>query len=114
MKALSVRQPFANLIASGEKKLELRTWSTLYRGELLIVAATKPHEQFPEAAGPWGVSLAIVDLVDVLPFTQDHERLACIAKPAWRGFSWVLDNPRLVTQSRVRGLPGLFEFDFKQ
>ncbi|MFN6025464.1 MAG: ASCH domain-containing protein, partial [Planctomyces sp.] len=39
MKALSIRQPFASLIAAGKKTVELRTWYTHYRGPLLICAA---------------------------------------------------------------------------
>ena len=34
MKALSVHQPFAGLIASGEKTIETRRWPTSYRGDL--------------------------------------------------------------------------------
>ena len=39
MKALSVKQPWASLIASGKKSLEIRTWRTDHRGPLLIVAS---------------------------------------------------------------------------
>lgn len=38
-KALSVRQPFAFLIVSGQKTIENRTWSTSHRGKLLIHAS---------------------------------------------------------------------------
>lgn len=38
IKALTISQPFAALIASGEKFVENRTWETLYRGWLLIHA----------------------------------------------------------------------------
>ena len=34
MKALSIRQPWAELIMQGRKTLELRTWRTNYRGAL--------------------------------------------------------------------------------
>lgn len=44
MKCLSVKQPFANLIASGKKKIEIRSWKTSYRGELLIYASKMPDE----------------------------------------------------------------------
>lgn len=40
MKALSVKQPWAALIASGEKPYEVRTWRTDYRGPLVICAFT--------------------------------------------------------------------------
>jgi len=38
MKALTVQQPYASLIAWGEKRYETRSWSTDYRGELVIHA----------------------------------------------------------------------------
>ena len=39
IKALSLWQPWASLIAMGAKKYETRSWSTNYRGPLLICAA---------------------------------------------------------------------------
>lgn len=39
MKALSLRQPFAQLIAQGKKTIELRTWETKFRGEFFIHAS---------------------------------------------------------------------------
>jgi hypothetical protein len=38
MMALTISQPFASLIAAGEKWVENRTWETLYRGPLAIHA----------------------------------------------------------------------------
>lgn len=40
-KCLSVSQPFADLIASGKKTIELRSWDTRYRGEFLIHSPLK-------------------------------------------------------------------------
>jgi hypothetical protein len=39
VKALAIRQPWASLIAAGVKVHETRSWSTGYRGTLLIYAA---------------------------------------------------------------------------
>lgn len=39
MKALSLWQPWASLIVIGAKRFETRSWSTAYRGQLLIHAA---------------------------------------------------------------------------
>lgn len=39
MKGLSLTQPWATLVAIGAKTIETRSWSTSYRGELLIHAA---------------------------------------------------------------------------
>ncbi len=38
MKALTICQPYAHLILTGEKPVENRTWTTRYRGPLLIHA----------------------------------------------------------------------------
>ena len=36
MKCLSLKQPFADLLALGEKTIELRKWNTKFRGKFLI------------------------------------------------------------------------------
>ncbi len=41
MKCLSISQPFADLIVSGKKTIELRKWNTNFRGEFLIHAPIK-------------------------------------------------------------------------
>jgi predicted transcriptional regulator len=38
-KCLSLKQPYAELIVSGRKTVELRKWNTLFRGEFLIHAS---------------------------------------------------------------------------
>ncbi|GHT02087.1 hypothetical protein AGMMS49525_04920 [Bacteroidia bacterium] len=42
MKAITVKQPWANIICSGIKDVENRTWKTNYRGRVLIHASAKP------------------------------------------------------------------------
>lgn len=46
MKALTLTQPWASLVAVGAKRIETRSWSTSYRGPLLIHAA----RGFPQEA----------------------------------------------------------------
>jgi len=41
LKCLSISQPFAELIISGKKSVELRNWNTNFRGEFLIHAPIK-------------------------------------------------------------------------
>lgn len=38
MKVITVKQPFASLIAERLKRYEFRTWRTRYRGDILIHA----------------------------------------------------------------------------
>jgi hypothetical protein len=44
MKAITLQQPWATLVAVGAKRLETRSWGTSYRGPLAIHASKK----FPE------------------------------------------------------------------
>jgi len=41
MKCLSICQPFADLVVSGRKTIELRSWNTRFRGEFLVHAPAK-------------------------------------------------------------------------
>ncbi len=45
MKCLSISQPFADLVVSGKKTIELRNWNTNFRGEFLIHAPIKIREE---------------------------------------------------------------------
>ena len=46
MKAITLKQPFASLIASGLKEYEFRTWKTAYRGEILLLRFAKDLEEY--------------------------------------------------------------------
>ncbi len=42
MKALSLKQPFTELILQGRKTIELRKWNTKFRGNFLIHSSKIP------------------------------------------------------------------------
>lgn len=82
MKALTVWQPWASLLAQGEKKYETRGWPTKYRGPIAIHAAARDPLKLPMTPGleqyalhndtigswlslPTGAILAIGELVNV-------------------------------------------------
>ena len=44
MKAISIKQPWASLIAHGIKDIENRSWRTNYRGRVLIHAGASKKE----------------------------------------------------------------------
>lgn len=49
MKALSIKQPWASLIAHGIKDIENRTWKTNYRGRIFIHASAKQAGSYDES-----------------------------------------------------------------
>ena len=73
MKALTILQPFAELIFIGEKLVENRTWSTSYRGELAIHAGQsrrlvtqEDRFRFPDM--PYGEIVATAMLIACITF----------------------------------------------
>ena len=104
IKALSVKQPWAGMIASGQKTIETRTWETPYRGNLLIVSSKLPRIE------PAGCALAIARLVDCRPMTVRDELTACChVYPDAK--AWVLENIRPITPFYVKGSLGLYVVD---
>ena len=47
MKALSIYAPFATAIAANLKTIETRSWSTDYRGEILICSTVQDKNYKP-------------------------------------------------------------------
>ena len=109
MKAISIRQPWASMVVSGEKTIETRTWRTNYRGPLLIVSSKQPIvDNLPR-----GYALAIVTLVDCRPMTKQDEAAACCGVTLGR-FAWVLSNIRNIVPFRVSGKLGLYEVPYQE
>lgn len=102
MKALSVKQPWAGMIASGEKTIETRTWTTKYRGPVLVVSSRLPKIE------PAGYALAVADIVESRPMRRADERAAC-CKVYPKAHAWVLKNVRSIEPFPVKGKLGLYE-----
>lgn len=45
LKCLSLKQPYAYLLASGKKTIEIRKWNTKYRGKFLIHASKNLNKE---------------------------------------------------------------------
>lgn len=108
MKCLSIRQPWASLIGSGQKTIELRTRRTHYRGPLVICASGRPRLGTDYPIGPLGVSICIVELVDCRPAVPDDASAACVATSEGE-FSWVLRLIRSLSAVPVKGQLSMFE-----
>lgn len=109
MKALSIKQPWATYIINGDKSIETRTWSTNYRGDILICSSAKPNNLGPEF--PSGIIMGIAELYHISDMTKEDEDLALcdIYKNAK---SWHLRNIRPFKEYiPIRGKLGLFDVD---
>lgn len=122
MKALSVRQPWASLIATGRKTIEVRTWSTRHRGKLLICASKFVYKKPPihvrsgfelladiEEPIIRGEALCVADLVDVRPAKLPDDQMESLAPMELTHFSWEVRVLKKVQPMPVRGRLGLFE-----
>lgn len=107
MKALSVRQPWANMIASGEKTIETRTWATKHRGELLIVSTKRPQIE------PAGFAVAVVEIVECRPMDESDWQVAC-CDPYPNAFGWILTDVRRIDPFPVKGSLGLYNVDVSE
>lgn len=116
MKALTIIQPYAHLIAEGLKVVENRKWATPYRGPLLIHAGKNrswlesgERERYPHMA--FGAIVALATLVGCVPLEKLPERYRG-HRYAEGPFCWLLrDVRRLVEPVPCTGAQGLWEPD---
>jgi hypothetical protein len=97
MKAITILQPYASLIACGAKKIETRSWPTKYRGTIAIHAGLSHKysgkvreapfyealchdknsnvcykwDSMPDSL-PYGIVIAIADLIDCIEINESH------------------------------------------
>jgi hypothetical protein len=104
LKAISVSQPWAWLIANGYKDLETRTRATEYRGPVLIHANQNMDSMKftvrDTLIGKCGI-IGVVDIVDCVKTSKSpwHK------KGTW---SYVFANPRVLPYLECKGSAGFF------
>jgi hypothetical protein len=118
LKALSIRQPWLDLILSGQKTIETRSWSTDYLGPLLLCASKTVDRQafkFPHVSELFyqpktGMALGTCRLVDCRPMAVSDEMAAMCG---WQEglYSWILSNVRPIHPFEVKGQLRLFEVE---
>ncbi len=135
MKALTLTQPWASLVAIGAKRIETRSWSTSYRGELAIHAAKGfprdaqdfsrcirlsvlfgPHYEYPRGAVIATCRLMACvrteELLSKPPYASDmteQEQLFGNYEPG--RFGWMLSDIRQMAQPEfTKGALGLWEW----
>jgi hypothetical protein len=123
MKALSFRQPWAELILQRRKTLDMRTYTTHHRGPLAIHASKIIEQQAclrygldPKKLKIGGI-VGLVELIDVIRLTKtDYDDLQTEHLSSWPYqpymHGWVLRNPRRLPEMVPgRGQMKLFNVD---
>ena len=119
LRALSWKEPFASLMLHG--KIETRTWSTNYRGRVLICASKAPYNMKNRLAIMGfsnhmkvknmglklfsGQAIAVGDLVDCRPMTRDDEA-ATFVKYKDGLYCHVYENVRAIEPIPIKGQQG--------
>ncbi|MBE6150972.1 MAG: ASCH domain-containing protein [Firmicutes bacterium] len=128
MKVITIKQPFATLIAEGLKEYEFRTWKTSYRGEILIHAGKgvdkKAMERFKylNLEYPSGCIIAkatITDCVYVddtlkeeLQKKDDKVYYGVINKDSnWDGYGFKLENIEKISPIEINGKLSLWNYE---
>jgi len=111
MKAISLHQPWASMIAEGEKTIETRNWATKYRGPLLICSTFEPVVEDENGLRlPRGKALAVCDLVSIRPMERFDEEAAC-CNFYWDAKAWILKDIRAIKPFPVIGERGVFDVE---
>ena len=127
MKALSLKQPWANLIIYRRKIIETRKWNTNYRGDLLICSSKsfdydsieplnnymhKYNVAFPLFMVPSAKAIGIVEIYDCKPMILEDEFQACCGVYP-KAHSFFLRNIRPIKPFTVKGQLNIFNVDVK-
>lgn len=127
LKVLTLRQPWATLVAEGIKKYEFRSWKTNYRGKVLIHAGTgidkedmKKYENM-NLKFPSRRIIAIVEIEDCLELDEQlnkkiiAEKNVAYGNKIRTGYAWKLKNVKKINYGKdVNGQLGLWNIDLDE
>lgn len=130
MKVITIKQPWASLIAEGLKEYEFRTWNTKYRGDILIHAGKsidkKAVERFKEynLEYPTGCIIAKATLTDSIYVDDDFVKevgptnpnvyKGIIERDNWEGYGFKLENIKKINPIYINGKLSLWDYDYKE
>lgn len=130
MKVITIKQPYASLIAEGIKEYEFRTWKTSYRGEILIHAGKtidkKAMEKFKDynLDYPSGMIIAKVNLCDCVKVDDKFRKIlkeknslvysSIIKDTDWEGYGFQIKDVQKIKHISINGKLSLWEYDYEE
>lgn len=117
MKALSLKQPYAELVVSGKKTIELRKWNTNFRGTFLIHASKNPDKEAMKRFGfselPLGRIIGQASLIEVKKYNDNQEHAQDknkhLASTTWGNYGFILENAKRLPLRECKGKLNFFE-----
>lgn len=129
MKVITIKQPFASLIAAGIKEYEFRTWKTKYRGEILIHAGKdidkKAMEKFKcyNLEYPSGCIIAKAKITDCVKIDEEARKIlntknslvysSIVKHTEWEGYGFKLESVKIIKPIEINGKLSLWDYDYK-
>lgn len=126
VKVLTLKQPWATLVAEGIKKYEFRTWKTNYRGKVLIHAGAgvdkKELSRFKDLnlEYPSKKIIAEVEIEDCLELDDKlnnkiiQENNIAYGSKKRTGYAWKLKNVKKIDINKeINGKLGLWNIDLE-
>lgn len=130
MKVITIKQPWATLIAEGYKEYEFRTWKTKFRGEILIHAGKsidkKALERFKylNLDYPTGKIIAKANITDCVKVDDNLRDILArknslvyknvINKTDWDGYGFKLENVEKIIPIEINGKLSLWDYDYSK
>ena len=124
MKVLTLKQPWASLVANGNKVYEFRTWKTKYRGEILIPAGCGVDKEWLDKVKDYGIDfpkkkiLCKVVLEDCIEIDEEFNVMIknldsnVYSHKSRDGYAWKLGQiTKLDIDEEVNGQLGLWNYD---
>ena len=129
MKVITIKQPWATLIAKGCKEYEFRTWKTKYRGDILIHAGKgidkKAITKFENLnlEYPKGYIIAKAKITDCIYVDDKFIReivpknlevyKGLINKDNWNGYGFKIEEVEEIEPIQINGKLSLWDYDYK-
>lgn len=119
MKALSLKQPYAELVVSGRKKIELRKWNTKFRGEFLVHASQSVDAEAMKRFGfkelPRGCIVGKAKLAGVKKYLYDGDfeidANLHLASKEWGDYGFILEGAERLEEIPCRGKLNFWNFE---
>ena len=129
MKVITIKQPWATLIAKRYKEYEFRTWKTKYRGEILIHAGKGVDKDAMERFKhlnleyPSGQIIAKAIITDCIAVNKEFRKEMIKKDPIvykvldtkenWNGYGFKLENVKEIESIEINGKLSLWDYDYE-